>query len=166
MVAKANLSPKPLQAFLDLLRTVPGYREDPLQKKAMLLAMILENRPERFLRVTDRESDIPIVDYHLQRSALRTGLVVIEDEALRKKIAARIKVDRETEQELRKATAEAIQQLVDLSGLSMAAIDFFFFTNRTRCPEMTEPRCSDCPVQQICRQERHLFQPVFRTTFY
>lgn len=70
----ANANRKPLNALLAQVCQIPGYREDPLQKKSMRLATMLENRPERFLRVTDPELVTPIVDYHIQRSAPRTRL--------------------------------------------------------------------------------------------
>lgn len=166
VLSKANKARKPLKWFLETLREIPGYREDPLQKKAMLLAVILENRPEKFLKVSDPESAVPIIDYHLQRSALRTGLVTVTDDNLRRKLIARTLLSKELEGEVRKATYEAIARLVAVSGLSVAAIDYFFFTNRTRCPEMSEPKCEQCPVKAICARETSLFQPVFRTTFY
>ncbi len=166
VVQEANAQDKPLSAFLDRAGRIPGYREDPLKKKLMLLAAILENRPEHFLRVTDPESGVPIIDYHLQRSALRTGLVVIDDAAERERNVRREVVPADVEARMRKTTYEAIERLVALSGLSVAAVDYFFFTNRTRCPEMTEPQCSVCPVQSICKRETELFQPVFRTEAY
>ena len=141
VLRRIQAQPRPLHALLALLAEIPGYAEDPLQKKAMLLAIALENRPEHFLKVSDPESAVPIIDYHLQRSALRTGLVRVDDPALRKKLEAR-----------------------DL--LSAAAVDWFFFQNRTRCPETTAPDCPACPVQSICARETALFQPVFRTTAY
>ena len=61
---------------------------------------------------------------------------------------------------------EAIQQLVELSGKSMGAVDWFFFNARRRCPEMTEPECARCPVDPVCAHRKELFQPVLRTTFY
>jgi hypothetical protein len=162
----AAAAPKPLHALLETLAGIPGYAEDPLQKKAMLLAITLENRPEHFLRVTDPESAVPIIDYHLQRSALRTGLVRVGDPALRKRLVARQLLPQSEEELIRAATYEAIGQLMKRSGLSAAAVDWFFFQNRTRCPEMTEPHCAACPVQPICARETTLFQPVFRTTAY
>ena len=48
----------------------------------------------------------------------------------------------------------------------MEVVDWFFFRNRTRCPEMTEPDCAVCPLDGACAQEKALFQPVHRTTFY
>jgi hypothetical protein len=162
----SNTNRKPLNALLAQLHVIPGYAEDPLQKKSMLLATILENRPEKFLRVTDPQSATPIVDYHIQRSALRTGLVRIDDAGLRRKLESRARVDEHEEQAIRQATYEAVGQLIKQSGLSAAAIDYFFFTNRTKCPEMTEPECDKCPVQEICARHKSLFQPVFRTTAY
>jgi len=166
LVQACHDAPKPLQALLEVLADIPGYAEDPLQKKAMLLAIVLENRPERFLRVTDPESAVPIIDFHLQRSALRTGLVRIHDSELRAKLEGRTLLSQAEEELIRAATYEAVQQLMDRTGLSAAAIDWFFFQNRTRCPETTPPDCPRCPVQSICARETGLFQPVRRTTAY
>lgn len=162
----SNANKKPLNALLAQLHVIPGYREDPLQKKSMLLATILEHRPEKFLRVTDPSSATPIVDYHIQRSALRTGLIRINDDALREKLEMRARVEDCDEEQIRRATYEAVDRLIQASGLSAAAIDYFFFTNRTKCPEMTEPECAICPVQKICARRTNLFQPVIRTTAY
>ena len=166
VVQRIHAAPKPLFALLALLAEIPGYAEDPLQKKAMLLGIVLENRPERFLKVSDPESAVPIIDYHLQRSALRTGLVRVDDPALRRKLVTRELLVQAEEELVRAATYEAIQRLMARSGLSAAAIDWFFFQNRTRCPETTEPNCPACPVQTICARDTALFQPVFRTTAY
>ena len=166
LLRRAAAAPQPLQALLDALAEIPGYAEDPLRKKAMLLAIVLENRPEHFLKVTDPESAVPIIDYHLQRSALRTGLVHVEDPALREKLEARRRLAAAEEAAVRAATGDAINQLMKHTGLSAAAVDWFFFQNRTRCPETTAPDCPACPVQAICARETRLFQPVFRTTAY
>ena len=166
VLRRANADPKPLQTLLTTLAEIPGYAEDPLQKKAMLLAIVLENRPERFLRVADPESAVPIIDYHLQRSALRTGLVRVADPTLRRKLVARELLSPAEEESIRAATYEAIGRLMARSELSAAAVDWFFFQNRTRCPETTEPDCPACPVQALCARETALFQPVFRTTAY
>lgn len=166
LVSQANAAAEPLRALLTMLREIPGYAEDPLQKKAMLLAIVLENRPEHFLRVTDPASAVPIIDYHLQRSALRGGLVQVNDPALRAKLVARTLLAPAEEAAIRAATYEVVQQLMTRTGLSAAAIDWFFFQNRTRCPETTAPDCAACPVQAICARETRLFQPVLRTTAY
>jgi hypothetical protein len=50
MIEQANRADKPRTVFLSMLDHIGGYKEDPLRKKTMLLALILEQRPERFLR--------------------------------------------------------------------------------------------------------------------
>ena len=166
LVAEAAAAAKPLATFLRLTGEVPGYREDPLKKKMMLLAVMLENRPEKFLSVSDPASAVPIIDYHLQRSALRTGLVELIDADVQEHNRGRELVDEQTESEIRQATYDAIAQLVERSGLSVAAIDYFFFMNRTRCPEMTLPQCEVCPAATVCIRNTEAFQPVFRTEAY
>ena len=68
LVAQANASASPLYTFLQSLTHIGGYKEDPLQKKSVLLAIILSERPERFLKPAPHEVMPPIIDYHLQRS--------------------------------------------------------------------------------------------------
>jgi hypothetical protein len=166
VLRRVHADARPLYTLLEILAAIPGYAEDPLQKKAMLLAIVLENRPEHFLRVADPGSAVPIIDYHLQRSVLRTGLVCAAPSPLRQKLEARRRVEPAEEEAVRAAAYEAISRLMARSGLSAAAVDWFFFQNRTRCPETTEPDCPACPVQPLCARETRLFQPVFRTTAY
>lgn len=166
VVRPAASCEKPLATLLAACREIPSYAEDPMQKKAMLLAIVLENRPEKFLPVRDPESAVPIIDYHLQRSALRTGLIRVEHPDLDRKLRARELLLEPEEAAVRIVTYDAIARLMQRTGLSAAAVDWFFFQNRTRCPETTEPDCPSCPVQNICARETTLFQPVLRTTAY
>lgn len=166
LIARANASEKPLQSFLQMLDHIGGYKEDALRKKATLLAIILQQRPEKFLRVNPDEIVAPIIDYHLMRSCLRTGLVRMDDNALYEKLTRREMVSADEEWAVRSAAYDAIVQVQALSGKSMGAVDWFFFQARRRCPEMTEPDCARCAVGAVCAHEKILFQPVLRTTFY
>lgn len=166
LVAEANAAERPLARFLERLDAVGGYREDPWRKKSALLAAILSQRPERFLRLGAGEDVPPIVDYHCQRSCLRLGVVSVPDETLASKLAKREVVSAEEEEAVRAACYEATGEIRDLSGRSMGAVDWFFFQNRTRCPETTEPDCAACPADPACAHRTRLFQPVFRTTAY
>ncbi len=165
-VAAAGQSEQPRTALLDLLTHVGGYKEDPLRKKAMLLALILEQRPERFLRPAPGEAEPPVIDYHLMRSCLRIGLIQIRDDELRRRVIGREELVAEDEWAIRWAAYQAIQQVQRQSGRSMGAVDWFFFGARQRCPEMTEPDCEHCAVNPVCMHRRELFQPVMRTIFY
>jgi sugar/nucleoside kinase (ribokinase family) len=166
IVERANASNRPLQRFLEQLNHVGGYKEDPLRKKAALLATILTQRPERFLCIKEGDQIPPIIDYHLVRSCLRMGLLDVVDASLHKKLRHRQLLHEDEEWAVRYRAHEAIQQVVDLSGKSMGAVDWFFFNARRRCPEMTEPECGECPVDAVCAHRKELFQPVLRTTFY
>ncbi len=166
VVSRANDSPHPLAAFLSLLDHVGGYKEDPLRKKSALLAIILMQRPERFLRSAPGEQTPPIVDYHLQRSCLRTGLIQATDAELRSRLERREVVTPEEEEAVRRASYTAAQRVCMISGRTMGAVDWFFFQNRTRCPEMTQPECAACPLDSVCSHDTRLFQPVHRTTYY
>ena len=167
IIAQANQSSTPLRTFISILDHVGGYKEDPFRKKTNLLALILNERPERFLTIPDDEQIQPVIDYHSMRFSLRTGLVLITDEILRKKVSDRMLLTAEEEWAIRYACYVAVQRLIEVSGLSMGAVDNITFSyNRKHCPEMTDPKCHECALDPVCAHYKELFQPVFRTTFY
>lgn len=167
IIARANRAPKPLEHFISTLDHIGGYKEDPFRKKANLLALILMERPEGFLKVSADEAIQPVIDYHVMRFCLRTGLVNIVEKRLCEKIANRALVTPDEEWAIRHACYAAIQQLIEVSGLSMGAVDNVAFSyNRKHCPEMTEPVCVLCALDPACAHRKDLFQPVIRTSFY
>jgi hypothetical protein len=167
LVDRANATEAPVRALLAALASVPGYAEDPLAKKATLLAIVLGNRPERFLALRDRASIGPIVDYHLMRGCLRTGAVVVDDDEVRATLEARAWIAPADEAAIRAACHAALASLVATSGLSVAAVDGFFFVNgRSRCVEVGDVDCAACPIAGACAQSAALFQPVVRTDAY
>jgi len=167
IIDRANRSSKPLKTFISILDHIGGYKEDPFRKKTNLLALILMERPEHFLEIADGEEIQPVIDYHVMRFCLRTGLVVIRDARLRQKISERMLISSEEEWAVRYACYLAIQKLITVSGLSMGAVDNITFGyNRQHCPEMTDPICHECALDPVCAHRKELFQPVMRTTFY
>jgi hypothetical protein len=167
VLTRANESTRPVRSLLDVLSQMPGYGEDPMAKKAMLLAVVLARRPEGFLRFADPESIGPIVDYHIMRGCLRTGCIEVVDASLRARLEARQWVSAGEEAAIRSASHQAIQALCEVSGLGVDAVDGFFFVNgRSRCLEMEPPRCEVCPIAENCARRERLFQPVYRTTLY
>ncbi len=161
----ANRSPRPLAALLRMLDHVGGYREDPLRKKSALLAIILRQRPEHWLADAAEDDSPPIVDYHVQRTCLRTGMVRVE-EPLRTRLAERRVLEPDEEAAVRRAAHQAVARLVEVSGRPMGAVDWFLFQMRHRCPETSEPECAACPAEPACARDTALFQPVLRTTAY
>jgi sugar/nucleoside kinase (ribokinase family) len=164
---KSLASDEPLQTFLDLLDRIGGYKEDPLRKKSALLALILNQRPENFLPLRDDEQITPVIDYHAQRSCLRMGLIDVIEDNLENKLQERQVVSPDEEWAVRYAAYHATEGVAALSGKSIGAVDWFFFSNaRKRCLEMSEPECRSCPVDPVCAHRKELFQPVMRTSFY
>ncbi|HSR33793.1 MAG TPA: PfkB family carbohydrate kinase [Anaerolineae bacterium] len=164
---KALSSTQPLQTLLMTLDQVGGYKEDPLRKKSLLLAMILSDRPETFLPLRDDEQIAPIMDYHFMRSCLRIGLIDVLDGELETKLTNRQIVSPAEEWAVRYRAYLALDGVVTLSGKSLSAVNTFLFTNaRKRCPEMTEPECQSCALDPVCAHRKEFFQPVLRTTFY
>jgi hypothetical protein len=164
---RALSSPQPLQTFLVTLDQVGGYKEDPVRKKSLLLALALNDRPETFLPLRDDERIAPIMDYHLMRSCLRIGLIDVLDVELETKLTNRQIVSPAEEWAVRYPAYLAIEQLVTLSGRSLSTVNGLIFSNaRKRCPEMTEPQCRLCPLDPVCAHRKELFQPVVRTSFY
>lgn len=166
LVAEAQASDDPGLHLIRVLDHVTGYREDPLRKKAMLLVLALGQRPEGFIDLSRCKSLGPVVDYHIMRSCLRTGLVEVGDEVLRERIVGRRLLEPGDEQAVRAACFEAVEALMQASGRELGAIDYFFFGARKRCPEMEQPDCGRCPIDPVCKHDVAMFQPVLRTTFY
>lgn len=168
LVRTAATAERPMQALLTLLDHVGGYREDPLRKKAALLGVILRQRPEHFLPASNGQVDDapPIVDYHVQRTCLRTGMVTITDPTLAARVRDRQVLDVDEEAAIRRAAFAAVAELSARSGRDMGTVDWFLFQMRHRCPEIGTPDCSACPAQPACEQRVELFQPVLRTTSY
>ncbi len=164
LLERANASAAPLRHLLRMLDHIGGYKEDPLRKKSGLLAMILQQRPERFL--DDTEDVSAVVDYHVMRSCLRIGLIDVACAKLAARLAARELLAEDEEWVIRLAAHEVMEEVVARSGKRMGAVDWFFFQARKRCPEMSEPQCADCLVDPVCAHRKSLFQPVRRTTFY
>jgi len=167
IIASVNTEEKPLHAFLQQLSSISGYKEDPLGKKANLLAMILIQRPERFLKIGSDESFKPIVDYHCMRASLRLGLIEVIDSALSGKLSRRHLVKPEEEWAVRLAAYQIQPMLEEFSGKPIGVINQFFFNYmRGCCHEMRAPECSRCIADLVCLHRKQYFQPVLRTTNY
>lgn len=165
IVSKANSAEKQLKCFREQLRLVDGYNEDFLEKKNLLLAMVLGSRPERFLDVGDFRNWQPITDYHLMRVALRLGLVDLDKDEIEEN-RSRSWVNSKTEKQIRAEIHKAIQKVINQSWHSMAFIDEKMWNARRYCPEMSKPDCAKCIFTEVCKKRIELFQPVFRTTAY
>jgi len=165
VMSEANEQDAPLKHFLAIIRQIDGFNEDLLEKKNMLLAMVMANRPEKFLVVKDPQNWSPFTDYHLMRVALRLGIIDLDKD---KYVHNRYRqwVTAEAEHDIRSTTQAAVKQLIRESGRTMSFIDEKLWSARRYCPEMSEPDCPKCIFAEVCKKRTELFQPVFRTTAY
>ncbi len=166
LVDAAAGTARPLRSLLSLLDHIGGYREDPLRKKSALLGVILRQRPEHALLGAPDDDAPPIVDYHVQRTCLRTGLVIVDDPELERTLRSRHLLTPAEEDVVRRATFEAVGELVERSGSDMGTVDYLLFQMRHRCPEAFPPHCAACPADPACQHRTELFQPILRTTAY
>ena len=166
VVEKALASDEPFQNIRLTLDKNVGYKPDPLRKKILVLAMILDLRPEKFFPLRSDERLMPIVDYHLQRTCLRVGLIDVVDDGLRTKLSNREVVSPAEEWAVRYPVYLAMAQVETLSGQPPATVNGLFFQSRRYCPEMTEPECQRCSLDPVCAHRKELFQPVLWTAFY
>lgn len=157
---------RPLQSFYGIMKCVSGYDTDRFQKKTSLLAMVLANRPEKFLKATDSQNWRPIIDYHVMRVALRLGIIDLGNQDLKMNNEARAWVDSEMEHFIRSAVYDAVWHLIYLSARGMPFIDEKLWNARRYCPEMSTPDCPKCLFAAVCKKRTKLFQPVFRTVNY
>lgn len=165
---------------------------DPLAKKTMVFAILacLEGlwEPE------DPESITVGVDYHLQRVALRTGMVKVLDPTLRQKLVKRQFVTQGEHQAIRSACLEAFSILSACSGLSQLELDQIFWHLGRNCCQVRLPACAQegpcwrpvectlikatsyecrgsCPLDGACRASKEpgllkLVEPKVITYYY
>ncbi len=135
------------EGLIDLLKVFKAY-QDPVEKKAFLLAKFIERRGiVRFQDPQDKE--VP-VDNHLTRIALRTGIVDVDRETL-ERIAANIEFEPFEDAYLRMAVRQAYRLVAQAAGADPFILDDFLWTFGRRCCTLMDPSCaSGCGLR--CRQ--------------
>ena len=139
------------EGFIDRLRAFTAYN-DPVEKKAFLLAKFLERRG--VLPVHDPQNKEVPVDNHLVRIALRTGIVEV-DPATLEKVAAQVELDWRSDAMLRLAARAAYRLVSQMSGVDAFRLDDFLWMFGRRCCTRDEPTCrtgcrSKCRSMAAC----------------
>lgn len=158
IVDTCTREPDPIRGLIRTLAYVPGYREDPLQTKMLMLAHVLAARPERFL---PSESPRPIVRCAFVRIALRTGMVVLGpdlrgDNILRKEVVPSLAI------RVRAAAEYAAQILSERSRLSVTQVSDAMNALGSLCREDSPPPCPTCLFRTVCKKDAMAFQCVVR----
>ena len=125
------------KGFIDLLKSFIAY-QDPVEKKAFLLAKFLERRS--VLRFADHWNKEVPVDNHLTRIALRTGALRVDEEAL-EKIAAGIPFSWEEDVMIRAAARAAYKEAARAGGVDPFIMDDLLWLYGRACCTRDRPVC-------------------------
>ncbi len=135
--SKGYLKEKYAEGFIDRLKIFKAF-QDPVEKKAYLLAKFLERRG--VLRVNDPQHKEVPVDNHLVRIALRLGLIKVDKETL-EKIAAGINFSWEDDILLRLTTREAYRLVSLRASVDPFILDDFLWAFGRKCCKREAPVC-------------------------
>ncbi len=150
------------EGFIDALKVFKAY-QDPVEKKAFLLAKFLERRG--VLPIHDPHNKEVPVDNHLTRIALRLGIVSVDDET-RERIAGQVNLSTDEDVMLRWTVRLAYKELSRASGVDPFILDDFLWLFGRKCCTRDMPtcrsRCRDncrvmngcnggCVFQRVCR---------------
>ena len=130
--------------FINILKVFKAY-QDPVEKKAYLLAKFLERRG--VLQIVDHYNKEVPVDNHLVRIAIRTGIVEVDEETL-EAIASGIEFDEVKDVMLRLAVREAYKKVARYGGLDPFILDDILWNFGRKCCTRENPTCrSSCRVE-------------------
>ncbi|MCE4621590.1 MAG: hypothetical protein F7B95_04045 [Desulfurococcales archaeon] len=149
------------EGFIDLLKVFKAY-QDPVEKKAFLLAKFLERRG--ILIIQDQENKEVPVDNHLVRIAVRLGIVDLDTQTL-EKIALGEEFSWEEDVFLRIATRTAYKLLALSAGVDPFILDDFLWLFGRKCCLREKPVCrakcyEACGAIGGCREGLCVFEKL------
>lgn len=122
--------------------------DDPLAKKTMILILFLHY--EELFNPKDPENITAGIDYHLQRIALRSGIIEVIDDRLEPKLKLRRFISNEEHYEIRKACVEAYALIGQRLRWSMFDVDQLFWQiGRNCCHHTHPPHCGE----RLCKSK-------------
>ena len=125
------------EGFIDLLKAFKAY-QDPVEKKAFLLAKFIERRG--VVRFQDPQNKEVPVDNHLTRIALRTGIVEVDQGTLAR-IARGIPFEPQEDVLLRLAVRMAYRVVAQEAGVDPFLMDDFLWAFGRKCCTFDSPSC-------------------------
>ncbi len=149
----------------ELISNLSSFRafEDPVRKKAFLLAKFLDGRD---LVRLEGERQVP-VDNHLIRIAMRLGMADPSEDLL-ERMRRDIELTREEDVEVRMTVREIWKEVSNRSGVEPFTLDDFLWPfGRSTCKE--KPNCRKCPLSEVCRANstgRYWKEPKHTLTWY
>ncbi len=153
------------EGFIDRVKVFKAY-QDPVEKKAFLLAKFLERRG--VLEVKDHHNKEVPVDNHLVRIALRTGIISVDQETL-EKISLGVEFSEEEDVMIRYATRIAYKEVARRAGIDPFVLDDYLWSFGRKCCTPVSPTCKTscregCAKSLGCVNEKCVFQEWCRAS--
>lgn len=147
LIAEARLDG--LGGFYEVMKRVPAFAEDGLEKKVRVLAHDVFR--EGIIGFQDPENLRPAVEYHLLRLYLRTGRVYPTDDAIRDALRAADLTSRgRLVTLLRKAVEEAMNLTSFYSDVDVATLNYVEWQiARSLCTPDVPAFCDDQPIDDL-----------------
>ena len=147
------------EGFIDRLKVFKAY-QDPVEKKAFLLAKFLERRG--VLEVKDHYNKEVPVDNHLVRIALRTGIISV-DQATLEKISLGVDFSEEEDVLIRYTARIAYKEVARRAGIDPFILDDYLWSFGRKCCTPARPTCKatcsrGCAKSLGCISGRCVFQ--------
>nr|WP_181953531.1 iron-sulfur cluster loop [Pyrobaculum arsenaticum] len=136
-----------IKKLREALSAMRAY-EDPVGKKAMLLAKFLEGRGLASFK-DSAEADVP-VDNHLSRVAYRLGIVDVNYDFLE----SGVEVGREDDVRLREVVKTAWRIVAKFADLHPFALDDFLWNFGRGICRRVKPQCASCPFREVCKAHK------------
>lgn len=138
------LIPDKVSELIERLRRIRAY-EDPVAKKALLLAKFLDGRG--LVEFKDPENfDVP-VDNHLSRIAYRLGIADVDYRYL----FEGVELSREEDVEARRKVKLAWRLVSKFSGIDPFTLDDFLWSFGRKVCVRDRPKCDECPFKAVCK---------------
>ena len=142
--------------LIDSLKVFRAY-EDPVEKKAFLLAKFLERR--NLIKIVDEENKRLPIDNHLTRITIRLGLIVLENNIL-EKVFNQVEVSKHEDILIRLTVREAWALVAEKAGIDPFILDDMLWTyGRTVCI-YGRPHCFNCSTSSLCVNGKCIFANI------
>ncbi len=133
-----------LKRLKEALKQMRAY-EDPVEKKALLLAKFLDGRGLADFKDLE-EAEVP-VDNHLSRIAYRLGIVDISYDFLE----SGVEVSREEDIRLRQLVKTAWKIVAKFADIRPFALDDYLWSFARRICTRERPKCDICQFREVCK---------------
>jgi hypothetical protein len=129
--------------LVQLMQDFEGY-SDPHFKKGFVFLKFITRLG--FFDLVDKQNLYVPMDYHVIRVALRTGIIEVLHENLRRKLSAKLPASPDDDFSIRETAKSALKTIEKTSSFDAFDLDDIFWNiGRSHCHYSHDPMCKSCP---------------------